>query len=233
MMAAAAAAGSASGGGSSGGGGGGSSSSDTSSTGEEERMRRLFQTCDGDGDGYISRYWGGTRNRLGRNQPLRAALEPSPARSPQLPASCSEARGKSWLRLRERVAGSATKAEGLICSPPRGASWSNFSQRCLCLGVRRHLFRMRVLPGSWSVRACAESSSGPLSQGGGAALQPLAPGVKLLWQHQSGCSADSPETEPGEGCAVSDRVGHENRLRRTLGSCRAPVFQTAEPTEWT
>ncbi|XP_075457678.1 colorectal mutant cancer protein isoform X2 [Ascaphus truei] len=34
---------------------GGSSSSDTSSTGEEERMRRLFQTCDGDGDGYISR----------------------------------------------------------------------------------------------------------------------------------------------------------------------------------
>ncbi|XP_077923061.1 colorectal mutant cancer protein isoform X1 [Halichoerus grypus] len=54
MMAAAAAAGSASGCGSS-GGGGGSSSSDTSSTGEEERMRRLFQTCDGDGDGYISR----------------------------------------------------------------------------------------------------------------------------------------------------------------------------------
>ncbi|KAM6227014.1 colorectal mutant cancer protein isoform 1-T1 [Spheniscus humboldti] len=33
----------------------GSSSSDTSSTGEEERMRRLFQTCDGDGDGFISR----------------------------------------------------------------------------------------------------------------------------------------------------------------------------------
>ncbi|KAL1773465.1 colorectal mutant cancer protein isoform X1 [Sigmodon hispidus] len=30
-------------------------SSDTSSTGEEERMRRLFQICDGDGDGYISR----------------------------------------------------------------------------------------------------------------------------------------------------------------------------------
>ncbi|KAF6125694.1 MCC regulator of WNT signaling pathway [Phyllostomus discolor] len=48
----AAAAGSASGGSS---GGAGSSSSDTSSTGEEERMRRLFQTCDGDGDGYISR----------------------------------------------------------------------------------------------------------------------------------------------------------------------------------
>ncbi|XP_064131092.1 colorectal mutant cancer protein isoform X1 [Loxodonta africana] len=53
MAAAAAATGSASGGSS--GGGGGSSSSDTSSTGEEERMRRLFQTCDGDGDGYISR----------------------------------------------------------------------------------------------------------------------------------------------------------------------------------
>ncbi|GCB62254.1 hypothetical protein scyTo_0014467 [Scyliorhinus torazame] len=32
-----------------------SGSSDTSSTGEEERMKRLFQTCDGDGDGYISR----------------------------------------------------------------------------------------------------------------------------------------------------------------------------------
>ncbi|XP_021094083.1 colorectal mutant cancer protein isoform X2 [Heterocephalus glaber] len=32
-----------------------SGSSDTSSTGEEERVRRLFQTCDGDGDGYISR----------------------------------------------------------------------------------------------------------------------------------------------------------------------------------
>ncbi|XP_032966639.1 colorectal mutant cancer protein isoform X2 [Rhinolophus ferrumequinum] len=52
-MMAAAANGSASGGSS--GGRGGSSSSDTSSTGEEERMRRLFQTCDGDGDGYISR----------------------------------------------------------------------------------------------------------------------------------------------------------------------------------
>ncbi|XP_078531642.1 colorectal mutant cancer protein isoform X2 [Lissotriton helveticus] len=36
-------------------GGSSSGSSDTSSTGEEERMRRLFQTCDGDGDGYISR----------------------------------------------------------------------------------------------------------------------------------------------------------------------------------
>nr|XP_046226050.1 colorectal mutant cancer protein isoform X3 [Oncorhynchus gorbuscha] len=32
-----------------------SGSSDTSSTGEEEGMRRLFQTCDGDGDGYINR----------------------------------------------------------------------------------------------------------------------------------------------------------------------------------
>ncbi|KAL0965523.1 hypothetical protein UPYG_G00282430 [Umbra pygmaea] len=32
-----------------------SGSSDTSSTGEEERMRRLFQTCDGDGDGFINR----------------------------------------------------------------------------------------------------------------------------------------------------------------------------------
>lgn len=32
-----------------------SGSSDTSSTGEEERVKRLFQTCDGDGDGYISR----------------------------------------------------------------------------------------------------------------------------------------------------------------------------------
>nr|XP_019583354.1 PREDICTED: colorectal mutant cancer protein isoform X1 [Rhinolophus sinicus] len=59
-MMAAAANGSASGGSS--GGRGGSSSSDTSSTGEEERMRRLFQTCDGDGDGYISRYSG--RNDL-------------------------------------------------------------------------------------------------------------------------------------------------------------------------
>ncbi|XP_076995046.1 colorectal mutant cancer protein isoform X1 [Tamandua tetradactyla] len=49
----AAAAGSASGGGA--GGSSSSSSSDTSSTGEEERMRSLFQTCDGDGDGYISR----------------------------------------------------------------------------------------------------------------------------------------------------------------------------------
>ena len=55
-MAAAAASGSAS---------GGSSSSDTSSTGEEERMRRLFQTCDGDGDGYISRYSGRSAGRAG------------------------------------------------------------------------------------------------------------------------------------------------------------------------
>lgn len=30
-------------------------SSDSSSTAEEERVRRLFQTCDGDGDGYINR----------------------------------------------------------------------------------------------------------------------------------------------------------------------------------
>ncbi|MFT7798064.1 colorectal mutant cancer protein [Arapaima gigas] len=32
-----------------------SGSSDTSSTSEEERMKRLFQACDGDGDGYINR----------------------------------------------------------------------------------------------------------------------------------------------------------------------------------
>uniref|UniRef100_A0A3P8YHY0 EF-hand domain-containing protein n=1 Tax=Esox lucius TaxID=8010 RepID=A0A3P8YHY0_ESOLU len=32
-----------------------SGSSDTSSTGEDERLKRLFQTCDGDGDGYINR----------------------------------------------------------------------------------------------------------------------------------------------------------------------------------
>ncbi|XP_075864392.1 uncharacterized protein LOC142873754 isoform X2 [Microcebus murinus] len=51
----AAAGGASGGGGGSSGGGGGCSSSNTSSTGEEERMRRLFQTCDGDGDGYISR----------------------------------------------------------------------------------------------------------------------------------------------------------------------------------
>ncbi len=30
-------------------------SSDSGSTAEEERVRRLFQTCDGDGDGYINR----------------------------------------------------------------------------------------------------------------------------------------------------------------------------------
>uniref|UniRef100_A0A8C1LE23 MCC regulator of WNT signaling pathway n=1 Tax=Cyprinus carpio TaxID=7962 RepID=A0A8C1LE23_CYPCA len=34
---------------------GGSGSSDSGSTAEEERVRRLFQTCDGDGDGYINR----------------------------------------------------------------------------------------------------------------------------------------------------------------------------------
>lgn len=35
---------------------GSSGSSDASnSTAEEERVRRLFQTCDGDGDGYINR----------------------------------------------------------------------------------------------------------------------------------------------------------------------------------
>ncbi|XP_050966177.1 colorectal mutant cancer protein isoform X1 [Labeo rohita] len=34
---------------------GSSGSSDSSSTAEEERVRRLFQTCDGDGDGYINR----------------------------------------------------------------------------------------------------------------------------------------------------------------------------------
>ena len=61
MMAAAAAAGSAR----SASSGGSSSSSDTSSTGEEERMRRLFQTCDGDGDGYISRYSGRSAKRAG------------------------------------------------------------------------------------------------------------------------------------------------------------------------
>ncbi|KAI7812359.1 colorectal mutant cancer protein isoform X2 [Triplophysa rosa] len=32
-----------------------SGSSDSSSTAEEERVRRLFQTCDGDGDGFINR----------------------------------------------------------------------------------------------------------------------------------------------------------------------------------
>uniref|UniRef100_A0A8C2FZ90 MCC regulator of WNT signaling pathway n=1 Tax=Cyprinus carpio TaxID=7962 RepID=A0A8C2FZ90_CYPCA len=36
-------------------GGSGSGSSDSGSTAEEERVRRLFQTCDGDGDGYINR----------------------------------------------------------------------------------------------------------------------------------------------------------------------------------
>uniref|UniRef100_A0A673HNH1 Colorectal mutant cancer protein-like n=1 Tax=Sinocyclocheilus rhinocerous TaxID=307959 RepID=A0A673HNH1_9TELE len=34
---------------------GSSGSSDSCSTAEEERVRRLFQTCDGDGDGYINR----------------------------------------------------------------------------------------------------------------------------------------------------------------------------------
>ncbi|XP_069736664.1 colorectal mutant cancer protein isoform X1 [Phaenicophaeus curvirostris] len=34
---------------------GAGSSSGSSSTGEEERMRRLFQTCDGDGDGFLGR----------------------------------------------------------------------------------------------------------------------------------------------------------------------------------
>ncbi|RMC22255.1 hypothetical protein DUI87_00566 [Hirundo rustica rustica] len=32
----------------------GSSSTGTSSTGEEERMKHLFQTCNGDGDGFIN-----------------------------------------------------------------------------------------------------------------------------------------------------------------------------------
>ena len=92
-----AAAGSASGGGSS-GGGGGSSSSDTSSTGEEERMRRLFQTCDGDGDGYISRYSGRYAERAGaRDQPLRPFLCPlSPTSSKLLRSS----RGKLAATLR-------------------------------------------------------------------------------------------------------------------------------------
>lgn len=33
-----------------------SSGSDSGSTPEEERIRRLFQTCDGNGDGYIDRW---------------------------------------------------------------------------------------------------------------------------------------------------------------------------------
>ena len=33
-----------------------STSSESSSTEEEERLRRLFQTCDRDGDGYIDRW---------------------------------------------------------------------------------------------------------------------------------------------------------------------------------
>lgn len=33
-----------------------SSGSDSGSTPEEERIRRLFQTCDGNGDGFIDRY---------------------------------------------------------------------------------------------------------------------------------------------------------------------------------
>ena len=33
-----------------------SNSSESSSTEEEERLRRLFQTCDRDGDGYIDRF---------------------------------------------------------------------------------------------------------------------------------------------------------------------------------
>lgn len=34
-----------------------SSGSDSGSTPEEERIRRLFQTCDGNGDGFIDRYY--------------------------------------------------------------------------------------------------------------------------------------------------------------------------------
>lgn len=119
---------------------------------------------------------GGTRKRLGRDPPLHTALDPFSALAPQLPASCLEAHGKSWLRLWERVAGGVTEAEGPFYSPSGAASWSNFSQRCLCLGMGRHLFRMRALP--WvSERSCLwEMGSGSLSQVRGAALQPRAPG---------------------------------------------------------
>lgn len=34
---------------------GSSTGSNSSSTGEEERLRRLFSSCDGDGDGFLDR----------------------------------------------------------------------------------------------------------------------------------------------------------------------------------
>ena len=64
-------------------GGRGGGSGNTTSTGEEERMWHLFQTCDGDGDGYISRFFMPETCYLTMQQHLRVDHKCTP-REPSL-----------------------------------------------------------------------------------------------------------------------------------------------------
>lgn len=165
---------------------GGSSSSGTSSTGEEERTRRLFQTCDGDGDGYISRY-------SGRSAGLAGARPASPRRPSPLLCPIAPNFPQVAAKLTGNVARDSESASPARPLRPRssllsfssgGAGWCNFPQRCLCLGTGRPLFRRRVLLRDWERSCLWGDECWPLAQVGEAALQPQ--GVKTLWPPGSG-----------------------------------------------
>lgn len=142
-------------------------------------MRRLFQTCDGDGDGYISRYSGRSAGRAGARCP-RPLLRPLAPNFRQVAP-----------KLTGVVARDSESASPARPRRPRSAQlvfWRcrlvQLPQRCLCLGTGRLLFRRRVVPRDWQRSCLWGDQRGPLAQLEEAALQPQ--GVKTLWPPGSG-----------------------------------------------
>lgn len=89
-------------------------------------------------------------------------------------------------------------------------------------------------PGSRSAPACGRWVLAPCPRSGGAALQSRAPGCPdavARGCNPTGCLANSPRGGPGWGCALSDRIGCENKLWRTFMCHGVSVFQTSEPEE--
>lgn len=132
-----------------------SSSSDTSSTGEEERMRRLFQTCDGDGDGYIS------RSAARAAGAWAAGSSPSPALlpSPSSPRGAAQLSGK-FLGQRRLAPGTRRPPAPLRDLPagraPVCVGLGRVCASCVCIVLGRVC--ACVCTSSWGVYACMYAS---------------------------------------------------------------------------